>query len=96
MLRNARDAVANIAVTVFGVLYVGWLCSHVILLRQLPLEHEGARIAFGGAGYVIMLLVLLWLGDTGAFFTGTNWGRHKLIPAVSPNKTIEGSAGGIV
>ncbi len=96
MTRNVRNAMVNIAVTVFGMLYVGWFCSHIILLRQLPMGHHSAKLDFGGAGYVIMLLVLLWLSDGGAFFVGTGWGRHKLIPAVSPNKTIEGSVGGIV
>lgn len=96
MVRNSRDAMANIAVTIFGTLYVGWFCSHIILLRQLPLDTGEASINFGGAGYVIMLLVLLWLGDSGAFFAGIGWGRHKLIPAISPNKTIEGSIGGFI
>ena len=95
MARTARDAIANTSVTVFGIVYVGWLCSHVISLRMLPLEGGGASVNFGGAGYVIMLLVLLWLGDGGAFFAGTAWGKHKLIPNVSPNKTVEGALGGV-
>jgi phosphatidate cytidylyltransferase len=95
MARNARDAMANAAITVFGIMYVGWFCSHVILLHRLSLPHSEAGLNFEGAGYVIMLLILLWLGDGGAFFAGTNWGRHKLVPNVSPNKTVEGSLGGI-
>lgn len=96
MTRNTRDSITNISVTVFGIFYVGWFCSHVILLRRLPLPETDASLNFGGAGYVIMLLVLLWLSDGGAFFAGISWGRRKLVPAVSPNKTIEGSVGGIV
>ena len=96
MARNARNAMENITVTVFGTFYVGWFCSHVILLRQLPSDGGDANINLGGAGYVIMLLILLWLGDGGAFFAGTGWGKHKLIPAISPNKTIEGAIGGFV
>ncbi len=96
MVRGARDAIANIAVTVFGIFYVGWFCSHIILLRLLPLEVGDEKLNFGGAGYVIMLLILLWLDDGGAFFAGTAWGRRKLIPSISPNKTIEGSIGGIL
>lgn len=95
MARAARDAIANISVTVFGIIYVGWLCSHIISLRMLPLEGGDASVNFGGAGYVIMLLILLWLGDGGAFFAGTAWGKHKLLPAVSPNKTVEGAIGGM-
>jgi phosphatidate cytidylyltransferase len=95
MAHNSRDAMANVAVTVLGIFYVGWFCSFIIALRGLPLANEAAAINFGGAGYVIMLLVFLWLNDGGAFFAGTGWGRHKLIPAVSPNKTVEGAIGGI-
>lgn len=95
MARNARDAMTNIAVTILGVIYVGWLSSHIILLRLLPIENAGENPNFGGAGYVIMLLVLLWLGDGGAFFAGTGWGKHKLVPAVSPKKSVEGSLGGL-
>jgi phosphatidate cytidylyltransferase len=96
MARNSRDAMANIGVTIFGIFYVGWFCSHVILLRRLPLDGDGTGIDLGGAGYVIMLLILLWLGDGGAFFAGIGWGRHKLLPAISPNKTIEGAVGGLI
>jgi phosphatidate cytidylyltransferase len=96
MTRNARDAIVNISVTVFGIIYVGWLCSHIISLRMLPLDGQGAGSNFGGAGYVIMLLMLLWGGDSGAFFVGTAWGKHKLIPTVSPNKTVEGALGGLL
>ncbi len=95
MARSARDAIANISVTVFGIIYVGWLCSHIISLRMLPLDGRGAGVNFGGAGYVIMLLMLLWAGDSGAFFAGTAWGKHKLVPAISPNKTVEGALGGL-
>lgn len=95
MSRTTRDAIVNISVTVFGVIYVGWFCSHIISLRMLPLDAAGATVNFGGAGYVIILLMLLWLGDGGAFFAGTAWGKHKLIPAVSPNKTVEGALGGV-
>jgi len=96
MACNARDAITNIAITVFGVLYVGWLSGHIIMLRQLPLVRGSEEFNFGGAGYVIMLLILLWASDSGAFFAGTAWGRHKLVPAISPNKSVEGSIGGIV
>jgi phosphatidate cytidylyltransferase len=96
MTRNARDAIVNISVTVFGIIYVGWMCSHIISLRMLPLDGHGAAVNFGGAGYVIMALMLLWAGDSGAFFVGTAWGKRKLIPTVSPNKSVEGALGGLV
>jgi phosphatidate cytidylyltransferase len=47
-----------------------------------------------GAGYVILLMVMIWGADTGAYFAGRAFGRHKLSPRVSPGKSWEGVAGG--
>ncbi len=96
MVRNSREALVNISVTLFGVFYVGWLASHIILLRQMTGGAQGSPLNLPGAGYVIMLLGLIWLSDGGAFFAGTGWGKHKLLPAISPNKTVEGAVGGII
>jgi phosphatidate cytidylyltransferase len=49
----------------------------------------GLRDGFG-PGYVLFLLLLIWVADTGAYFTGRRWGRRKLAPAISPGKTWEG------
>lgn len=49
-----------------------------------------------GLFYVLLALVIPWLSDTGAYFTGVCCGRHKLCPVVSPKKTVEGLVGGIV
>ena len=46
--------------------------------------------------YLIMGLCGAWLADSGAYFAGTFFGKHKLCPEVSPKKTVEGFIGGIV
>lgn len=52
---------------------------------------------FGGNGlYVIFALVIFWASDTAALFVGRRWGRHKLAPVISPNKTWEGAAAGLL
>ena len=69
-----------------GLLLVPWLINHVGLLLQLP----------DGRGAVNLLIVVLTLNDTFAYLVGSLFGKHKLLPEVSPNKTIEGSIAGLV
>ncbi len=71
---------------IFGVLYVGLLLSHYILLRNLE----------NGVALVFFVIVVTWLSDTGGFFVGKTWGKHPLAPRLSPQKTIEGLLGGIL
>jgi phosphatidate cytidylyltransferase len=75
-----------IAVTLFGVLWVGLALAHAVLLRDLP--HGGALL--------VDVLVGTFVGDTAAYFGGRAWGRRPLAPNVSPNKTLEGALCGIV
>ncbi|MHB8079186.1 MAG: phosphatidate cytidylyltransferase [Candidatus Krumholzibacteriia bacterium] len=84
----------HIAITVLGVLYVGWLGSHLILLRELP----GLTGADDGLGVraVFLVVAATWAADTGAYLVGVAWGRRRLLPRVSPGKTVEGAVGGIV
>ncbi|MBX3168481.1 MAG: phosphatidate cytidylyltransferase [Candidatus Eremiobacteraeota bacterium] len=87
-LRSTRrvSMILDAACTVLCVMYVGWLFSFMILLRSLP----------SGAGLVTLLIGLITMTDTGAYFIGRAFGRHKLCPALSPKKTIEGSLGGLL
>lgn len=84
-MRPGRDTVEGSAASVFGVLYVGWQPAHIVLLHDLP----------HGPGYVTMLVASVALSDIGAYLVGSVWGRHKLAPSISPNKTWEGSLGGL-
>ena len=93
-LRNpeARQRVENIAVTAFGVLYVGWLSAHLVLLRELPWE-AGSSYA-EGASYVLLAFFITWSCDVGAYTFGRLFGRTRPWRAISPRKSVEGAIGG--
>lgn len=71
---------------VFGLLYIGLLGAHVCLIRVLP----------DGASWLIIASAITACSDSGAYFVGKKFGRRKLCPNVSPNKTIEGAVGGVL
>jgi len=73
--------------TVLGVVYIPVLFSYLILIR------DGEQME--GAYWMFLTLAIVFAGDIGALYAGTFFGKHKLNPAVSPKKTIEGSLGGI-
>lgn len=78
---------ADILLTVFGLVYTGWFPAHLILLHGI--ENVGA-------GLLTLLLLGVALTDTAAYFVGKAVGRHPLAPVISPKKTLEGAAGGFV
>jgi phosphatidate cytidylyltransferase len=84
--RAAAHGLTEPAVVAFGPLYIGLCLGHLLLIRAMP---EGEFLIFG-------LFLITWAADTGAYYVGTSLGRHKLAPSISPNKTIEGVAGGLV
>ena len=86
-----RRPLAAGATTVMGVLYTGALLSFGYALREHPYA-VGER---AGTALVAFPLVLTWASDIGAFFVGRVVGGPKLIPSVSPGKTISGALGGL-
>jgi len=87
LTRARLDNVAwGVAATMFGILWIGLPFVHAVFLRELP----------HGDGLLIDVLVATFIGDTGAYLVGRTWGRRKLAPDISPNKTVEGLAGGLV
>lgn len=82
---RGQHAVAGLAGTIFGVVYVGWFGAHMIMLHGL---------GENGPALVTLLFATVALTDSGAFFVGRAFGRHKLAPKASPGKTWEGAIGG--
>jgi phosphatidate cytidylyltransferase len=86
-LRRQRHGVlSSMAVTTFGIVWIGIPFAHAVLLRELP-DHGGALL--------VDVLVATFVADTAAYAGGRLFGRHTLAPALSPNKTLEGLAFGL-
>lgn len=90
-----EGAIAAVATTVFGALYVGFLFGHFVLVREIPREVAGMPYWIGAA-LLAVPIALTWANDTAAYAIGRRWGSRKLMPAVSPGKSVEGAIGALV
>jgi phosphatidate cytidylyltransferase len=87
LFRKDYSKVLNeISITIFGSIYLGYLLSFMLKIEDLP----------NGNYYLISLLIITWVHDSGAYLIGTKLGKNKIFPRISPKKTIEGSIGGII
>ncbi len=84
--RHRTDVLRRLAVTVFLGIWIGLLASYAVLLRQ-QVDGEVVTLAVIGAAI---------FADIGGFAVGVNFGRTKIAPAISPNKSLEGLIGGLV
>ncbi len=83
--RGRDQAALDFAVTVAGIVYLGWLGSYLLDLRQLP----------QGGWWLMIVLPIVWGGDTGAYAIGVVYGKHKMAPRLSPKKSWEGYIAGL-
>lgn len=89
--KHAKEGLLPIATTLFGLMYVPYLLNFVQKINYFPLLTPG-----DGAYYVLFFLLVTKFSDTGAYVFGSLFGRHKMIPRISPGKTWEGFAGAVV
>ena len=75
----------DISLTAFGMIYVIFLFSFLIFIRSLP----------GGQWFIWLVFIGAWVTDTFAYFTGITIGKTKILPVISPKKSLEGSIGGV-
>ena len=90
--RQIDNAFIAVTTTLTGAVYIGWMFGyHLILLRKLR-NSTGESV---GSELILFLLVVIWCGDTAAYILGKWLGKHKLIPQISPRKTVEGTIAGL-
>lgn len=83
--QELEKVAGDLALTLFGLFYLPLLLGHLTLLRQLPHGRE----------WVFLVLIVIMIGDSAAYFTGITLGKHRLYPAISPKKSVEGALGGL-
>lgn len=82
---NGKYTVSDISVTLFGIIYVAFLFSFISITRNME----------NGYLYIWLIFIGAWATDIFAYFTGVSFGRTKILPKVSPHKSLEGSIGGV-
>ena len=87
--QDNSNAIVGISTTLFGVLYVSWFFSFLVKIRFQLLPNSD----FAGVKLLGFILLVTKCGDIGALLVGSRFGRHPLIPRISPNKSVEGCLG---
>ena len=96
-VQQTQEAIHHMAGTVLAMLYLGGLAWFLIALRVKHSLTSHGEVRFqGSTGMVLMILVVVKFTDVGAFFGGKKFGKHKLIPWLSPGKTWEGLFFGVL
>ena len=83
-----EDALPASGIATMATLYVGMLAGSLVRLRG-DFQDRGPKLVF-------FLLLVVWLGDAGAYYVGKKFGKRKLSPQISPKKTVEGAIGGLL
>lgn len=89
--RESSQSIVGVSTTIFGILYISWTFSFVMKLRLIT---DGYLPS--GSYLVAFLLLVTKAGDIGAYIIGTSFGKHSLIPRISPKKSVEGAIGGLI
>jgi len=95
LYRGSGSPTLEVPVTAFAALYYPLAFGSFILIRELPGAHFGLDSSPAG-GWILVLIFSIWICDTAAYVGGSYLGRHKLMPRISPNKSIEGTVLGFI
>lgn len=99
LFKGRQPYIANVATTILGFIYGGLFPLYLIFIRDIgsnPVYNHFIKMPSGqeGLSYLVLLFFCVLFTDTGCYYFGTKFGKHKLAPVISPNKTIEGAIGG--
>lgn len=87
ILSHKKTKFSDVAIMFFATIYIS--CFLVYVSRVRSMNEQGLL-------FVFLIFICAWACDSGAYFAGKLFGRHKLAPEISPKKTVEGAVGGVV
>lgn len=93
-IKRVDKAIVNTACSIFGSIYLGLPLGIVLMLFKHAGATWGFEYAHAGSNLLIFLIITSWATDSGGYLFGKPWGKHKMSPVLSPNKSWEGLAGG--
>ncbi|MDX2084162.1 MAG: phosphatidate cytidylyltransferase [Candidatus Melainabacteria bacterium] len=94
LFRWPQATIGDLAASLLATFYVGFLCAHFVLLRELGADASPNPFEQVGLGYVLMTCLVVSASDIGSYYTGKRLGKTPLFPNLSPKKTWEGALGG--
>lgn len=86
VFRMKEKPIENIAVTIFSMVWIGLFMNYIIIIRDMS----------NGMYWTFQMFLAVWICDSAAFFFGSKFGKAKILPNISPNKTWIGTVSGIV
>ncbi|MEY8436631.1 phosphatidate cytidylyltransferase [Atopobiaceae bacterium 24-176] len=93
---TARASISDVAITVFGPVYTGFLLSFMMRIRLMEAPGQAGEGPMAMAALLTFgVIASIWMSDAAAYFVGSRFGRHKMVPKISPHKTWEGFVGGM-
>jgi phosphatidate cytidylyltransferase len=96
--RSMKERMLGLAISASAFLMIGWPFSYLVALAG-PDPHVivyGTHSRWDRPVLLLFVLIVVWVGDTAAYFVGRSFGVHKLAPAISPGKTWEGALGNLL
>lgn len=85
--QNVRQSLVQVAMTLLGIIYIAFPSAFLVSIREISLT---------GVIWLFIVYSITWGTDTFAYMSGRLFGKHKLAPGISPNKTVEGAIGGVL
>ncbi len=90
LYRQSEEAIPNIALSIFGILYVG------LTFGMMNLLFFPGKMGIETYHFILAFFIILWTSDTFAYLSGISFGKHKLFERISPKKSWEGFFGGLI